>query len=145
MYQRIVAREVRHVWEALNGRDRGPVLHGFARQFVYENVGTDHALGGTFRTVEEVSAHFDVLFRLLPDVDFAVRDVLVRGWPGSTAVLVRVAITASLPDGAAYVNELVQHLRLRWGKVTEVRAMVDNVRARAALDRLPAAAAAAAA
>jgi ketosteroid isomerase-like protein len=139
MYKRIVEHVVRRTWQALDRRDTAPVLGGFARRFVYENVGADHAFGGTFRTRDEVAAHFDTLFHLLPAVEFAVRDVLVSGWPGSTRVVVRVGIIAPLPDGSMYVNELVQLMRLRWGKVVAVRALVDNVRAREACDRLAAA------
>jgi ketosteroid isomerase-like protein len=139
MFSRIVARQVRSVWEALDRRDRRPVLRGFARSFVYENVAAEHAFGGTFRTVEQVDRHFDVLFGLLPDITFEVADVLVAGHPAATRVVVRVRLSASLPDGSTYVNDLVQHLQLRWGKVTAVRAMVDNVRAQEACDRLAAA------
>jgi ketosteroid isomerase-like protein len=139
MFSRIVARQVRSVWEALDRRDRGPVLRGFARSFVYENVAAEHAFGGTFRTVEQMEQHFDVLFGLLPDITFEVGDVVVAGNPAATRVVVRVRLSASLPDGSTYVNDLVQHLQLRWGKVTAVRAMVDNVRAQAACDRLAAA------
>ncbi|HKG50833.1 MAG TPA: nuclear transport factor 2 family protein [Actinomycetales bacterium] len=139
MYKRIVEHVVLRTWQALDRRDTKPVLRGFARRFLYENVGADHAFGGTFRTREEVSAHFDLLFRLLPAVEFSVRDVLVSGCPHSTAVVVRVGIVAPLPDGSMYANELVQQLRLRWGKVTSVRALVDNVRAHDACERIAAA------
>jgi len=138
MYKMIVAREVRGVWNALNAGDCEPVLKGFAREFRYENVGADHALGGTFTTREEMAQHFALLFRVLPGVQFTIRDILVSGWPGNTTVVVDVAIAATLPDGTAYENDLVQQLTLRWGKVTSVRALIDNVRARAALERLPA-------
>jgi ketosteroid isomerase-like protein len=139
MYKRIVEHVVRRTWQALDRRDTKPVLQGFARRFVYENVGAHHAFGGTFRTREEVSAHFDLLFRLLPAVEFSVRDVLVSGCPHHTTVVVRVGIIAPLPDGSMYVNELVQHMQLLWGKVISVRALVDNLRAQDACDRLAAA------
>ena len=139
MFKRIVEHVVRRTWQALDRRDTRPVLRGFARRFVYENVGADHAFGGTFRTREEVAAHFDVLFRLLPAVEFSVRDVLVSGCPHLTTVVVRVGLVAPLPDGSTYANELVQHMQLRWGKVVSVRALVDNVRAKDACVRLAAA------
>jgi ketosteroid isomerase-like protein len=139
MYKRIVERVVRRTWQALDRRDTAPVLRGFARRFVYENLGADHAFGGTFRTREEVASHFDVLFRLLPAVEFSVRDVLVSGCPHLTSVIVRVGIVAPLPDGSTYANELLQQMQLRWGKVISVRALVDNVRAQDACDRLAAA------
>jgi len=139
MFKVIVAQQVRSVWQALDRRDRRPVLRGFARTFVYENVAADHAFGGTFRTVEQMDRHFDILFGLLPDVTFEVCDIVVAGHPALTRVVVRVRLTASLPDGTPYVNDLVQYLHLRWGKVVAVRAMVDNVRAQRACDQLEAA------
>lgn len=145
MYKMIVRQQVRRVWDALNAGDYEPVLKGFARRFRYENVAADHAFGGTFTTRAQMAEHFRLLFRLLPDIRFRVDDVLVRGWPGRTTVLVDVAIAASLPDGARYENHLVQHMVLRWGKVAEVRALIDNVRAQAAIDRLTQAGALAAA
>ena len=139
MYKRIVAHQVRQVWQALNHRDTAPVLDGFAPEFLYENVAADHAFGGTFRSRRDLETHFATMFRLLPEVEFTVRDVLVAGWPGSTTVVARVAITAPLPDGSTYANELVKHMRLRWGRVTRVRALVDNVLAEDACRRLAAA------
>jgi ketosteroid isomerase-like protein len=136
MYKTIVAREVRSVWTALDTGDYEPVLSGFARQFRYENIAADHALGGTFTTREEMAQHFALMFRVFGDLRFTVRDILVSGWPGNTSVIVDVGIAATLADGTPYENELVQQMTLRWGKVTEVRALIDNVRARAALDRL---------
>jgi ketosteroid isomerase-like protein len=136
MYKLIVAHQVRGVWDALNKRDYEPVLKGFARRFRYENVAADHALGGTFTTRAQMAEHFELLFKLLPDIRFTVEDVLVRGLPHRTSVIVDVKVAASLPDGSPYENRLVQHMDLRWGKVTGVRALIDNVRARDAIARL---------
>jgi len=136
MYKMIVAREVRGVWKALDAGDYEPVLKGFAREFRYENIAADHALGGTFTTREQMAQHFALMFRVFPDLHFTVRNILVSGWPGATSVIVDVGIAGTLADGTPYENELVQQMTLRWGKVTEVRALLDNVRARAALDRL---------
>ena len=136
MYKTIVARKVRQAWAALNTRDYGPVVRSFAPRFRYENIAAEHELGGTFTTADEMADHFDRLFHLFPDVRFAVRDVLVSGWPGSTSVVIHVGLTATLPDGKPYENEIVQRMSLRWGKVTEARALIDNVRARTALETL---------
>lgn len=136
MYKKIVTHQVRQVWDALNDHDYEPVLKGFARRFRYENVAADHALGGTFTTRAQMGEHFELLFRLLPDIRFTVDDVLVSGPPNRTSVVVDVSVAASLPDGTPYENRLVQHMDLRWGKVAGVRALMDNVRARAAIARL---------
>jgi ketosteroid isomerase-like protein len=136
MYKMIVTHEVRRGWDALNSRDYEPVLKGFARRFRYENVAADHALGGTFTTRAQMAEHFDLLFRLLPDIRFTVEDVLVRGLPHRTSLIVDVRVAASLPDGTPYENRLVQHVDLCWGKVAGVRALMDNVRARDAVERL---------
>lgn len=134
MFRRFVEHRVRATWDALDRRDPQPVLQGFASHFTYENLGADHALGGTFSTVPEMAAHFETLFRLLPDIAFDVRDVLVGGNPVKTTVVTRVAVTATLPGGTPYTNELVQWTTLRLGKVVSVRALMDNVRAQQALD-----------
>lgn len=139
MYSMMVARKVRRAWAALDAGDYEVVLGDFARRFRYENIAADHELGGTFTTREELAAHFELLKQAFRNLRFTVHDVLVAGWPGATSVVVRASITGELPDGTPYENEIVQRMTLRWGKAVEVRALIDNVRARAAIDILAAA------
>jgi len=136
MYKTVVAREVGRAWAALNEGDYEAVLRGFGPRFRYENIAADHALGGTFTNREELTAHFDLLFRAFRNLRFEVQEILVAGSPRSTSVVVHVGVLAQLPDGTPYENEIVQRMSMRWGKVTEVRALIDNVRARAAIDAL---------
>jgi ketosteroid isomerase-like protein len=68
-----------------------------------------------------------------------VHDVLVAGWPWDTRVATAVTVDVAAVDGSRYQNVVHQFLRLRWGKITEVRTLEDTALLQKALDRLAAA------
>ncbi len=109
MYRYIVASKVRAAWRQLDEGNAAAVLDQLAPDFDYHFVG-DHALGGTRRTRAAMAAWFERLARLFPGVRFTVDDVLVRGWPWATRVVVLVTVDAPAADGGHYRNELAQTL-----------------------------------
>ena len=133
MYRAIVARRVRRTWAELERRNSEPVLHQLASRFEHSFAG-EHALGGTRRTHRSQAAWFARLFRLLPDIRFTVRDVLVAGWPWRTRVVTVIDVT--LPSCPDYRNLVMQHLELRWGRITRVENLEDTQRLADLLDRL---------
>jgi hypothetical protein len=50
-----------------------------------------------------------------------------------------IDVRARLQDGSPYENDIIQLLRMRWGRVNRVLTMIDTGRLTAALDRLVAA------
>ncbi len=93
----------------------------------------EHALAGVRRTRASQAAWFERLFRLLPDVMFTVRDVLVTGWPWRTTVVALVDVR--LADDATYRNQLVQVIELRWGRITAIANHEDSQALAALLER----------
>ncbi len=138
MYHRIVAGRVRATFAAINADDWEPMIAGMASTFTYRFYG-EHALSGERHTPAALRLWWQRAERLLPGTNFQVDDVLVAGWPWSTRVATRVTVDAGLPDGSRYGNVVMQFMRIRWGKITEVRALEDTAVLTRALDRLAAA------
>ena len=66
----------------------------------------------------EFEQWFERLYRLLPGLRLNLTNLVVAGWPWNTTVVARLAVTATLADGTPYVNEAIQWIRLRWGRMT---------------------------
>jgi ketosteroid isomerase-like protein len=134
MYRMIVAHQVRKAWAHLADRDYDYVLDQFSPSFEYTFVG-DHALGGTRHTRESMTGWFERLFELFPGIRFEVADVLVRGWPWRTRVVVLLNVSAEVA-GEPYRNEVAQTIELRWGRITRIRTLEDTQKLSRALQRL---------
>jgi ketosteroid isomerase-like protein len=124
MYQRIVRSRVRATFEQINQGNYRVMVDGLAPSFSYLFHG-QHALGGRRTTREAMIRWWQRALRLLPDLQFEVRDVLVGGVPWRTRVAVRAEVSGQLPDGRPYRNTVFQFLTLRWGKVTSVETIED--------------------
>jgi ketosteroid isomerase-like protein len=138
MYYRIVARQVRKTFEQISAGNWEPMVAGMAPSFTYRFYG-DHALSGERRTHEALRRWWERCFRLLPDTGFEVQDILVSGWPWNTRVATAVTVHVGVVDGTRYDNIVHQFLRIRWGKITEVRTLEDTAVLEKTLDRLAAA------
>jgi ketosteroid isomerase-like protein len=129
MYHSIVARRTAKVFAALNRHDAAPLLDGMDPHAVHVMNG-EHALAGARCRHESVSAWYQRLFRLLPDLTFDVDAIAVTGWPWSTTVFVQWRDRAL--DGS-YTNQGVNVVTLRWGKVHSIRIHCDSQRMAVAL------------
>ncbi|MEU4191957.1 nuclear transport factor 2 family protein [Kribbella sp. NPDC026611] len=138
MYHRIVERKVRNVFAQITAGNWEAMVAEMAPQFTYRFYG-DHALGGERRTHDALRRWWERVFRLLPDSRFEVNDVLVSGWPWNTQVATAVTVRVGVVDGSTYQNVVHQFLRIRWGKITEVRTLEDTAVLERTLDRLAAA------
>jgi ketosteroid isomerase-like protein len=123
MYRAIVAGKIRKAWTHMAAHDHLPVLEQFADQFEYRFVG-DHALGGVRHTHAVQDEWFRRLFRLFPDIQFSVRDVLVAGWPWHTRAV--ALIDVFVPRDGGYRNEVAQTIELRWGRITKITTLEDT-------------------
>lgn len=137
MYHRIVASRVRSVFDQINAGNWEAMVDGLAPQFCYRFYG-DHALGGERRTAAAMRRWWERASRLLPDLTFQVREVLVTGPPWATRVGVRLRVTGHLPDGEPYQNVVHQFVHLRWGRVTRIWTLEDTAVLRHNLDRVAA-------
>jgi ketosteroid isomerase-like protein len=135
MYRWIVERIVRATWRKVDGGDVGAATRMAAPDIRFRFVG-DTALGADLRGAAAFEEWFRRATERLPGLRFAVRDVVVSGWPWATRVAVRLDISAPLPDGTTYRNEGAQFVRLRWGRLVDDWVLEDTQRLAAVLDRL---------
>ncbi|MFI6826557.1 nuclear transport factor 2 family protein [Kribbella sp. NPDC050241] len=135
MYHRIVAAQVRKAFAEISAGNWEAMVAGMAPAFTYRFYG-DHALGGERHTHDALRRWWERCFRLLPDTRFDVQDILVAGWPWDTRVATAVTVHVGVVDGSHYENVVHQFLRLRWGKITEVRTLEDTAVLEKTLNRL---------
>ena len=138
MYHRIVALQVRKAFAEISAGNWEAMVAGMAPAFTYRFYG-DHALSGERHTHDALRRWWERCFRLLPNTTFDVEDILVAGWPWNTRVATAVTVNVGVVDGSRYQNVVHQFLRIRWGKITEVRTLEDTAVLEKTLDRLAAA------
>jgi ketosteroid isomerase-like protein len=125
MYANLVIKTIRSSWQDLNRQDPSGLLQQLAPGFSYVFYG-DHALSGTRRTKAALEQFFTRLFKVFPGAEFAVEDVLVKGGPWNTTAMATISIRATLHNGRVYKNNIVQTIRIRWGRITEIRTLEDT-------------------
>ncbi len=125
MYKAIVRRTVRTGFRALSAGDYEQVVRQFHPQVIFSFAGPA-PLGGERRGVEAVREWFQRLFSYFPGIQFTVHHVIVQGWPWNTLAATRLSVAAPRADGSMYKNEVMQFLRLRWGKVVEDHVFEDT-------------------
>ncbi|MGA2795699.1 MAG: nuclear transport factor 2 family protein [Roseiarcus sp.] len=135
MYRAIVRKRIRDLFDAVNRGDAEPVLRAFAREFEHSFLG-DTALGGSRKTLASTRRWYERLNRLLPDIRFELRRILVSGGPWNTLVLVEWDETNSGADGVRTTNRGVHVAHLEWGRVTRLAICPDTVGLKATLERL---------
>jgi ketosteroid isomerase-like protein len=136
MYHAIVESRVRALFDAVNRGDAEPLLSAFAPRFEHCFLGENHALGGSRHTLAATRRWYERLYRLLPDIRFEVRRVMVSGAPWNTLVLAEWNETNSGTDGVSTSNRGLHVLHLRWGRATLLAICPDTVGLKATLDRL---------
>jgi ketosteroid isomerase-like protein len=135
MYHAIVRRRIRALFDAVNAGDAEPVLQTFAHRFEHSFIG-EHALGGSRHTLATTRSWYERLYRLLPDLHFDLRNILVSGGPWRTTVVVEWDETNSGTDGVRTYNHGAHILELRWGRATRLLICPDTVGLKETLDRL---------
>ena len=125
MYRAIVARQVRKIFLGLSAGEYERALGGMARD-VHQVFPGDHPLAGERHSRESLRRWFERVYRLLPDLRFELHEVAVRGWPWKTEVAAEWTIRASAEGGEPYVNHGATFLRIRWGRVVDIREYLDT-------------------
>lgn len=114
----MVRRAARATYRALSRGDYEQVVRSFSPDALLTFPG-NHALGGTYEGREAIRGWFERLYATFPDLRLDPDTILVNGYPWDTVVATRFRATATAPGGRPYVNEGMQFLRLRWGRVVE--------------------------
>jgi len=135
MYHAFVRKRIRYLFDAVSNGDAEPVLKAFAGKFEHSFLG-DTALGGSRRTLAATRRWYERLYRLLPDIQFELRQIWVSGGPWNTLVLVEWEETNSGTDGVHTTNRGVHVMHLKWGRATRLVICPDTVGLKATLDRL---------
>jgi ketosteroid isomerase-like protein len=119
MIAKIVRWRVGRAYAALAAGDAGPALKGFAEngRFIFPG---DHAWAGDRQGPEAIAEWFQQFARVHPRFD--LMDVIVSGAPWN----LRCAIRFADRIGDDYVNEGVQYVRLRWGRIVLDRIYLDT-------------------
>ncbi|HET9199339.1 MAG TPA: nuclear transport factor 2 family protein [Solirubrobacterales bacterium] len=138
IYRAIVKRKARGIFESLSRGD-WPAATADMADDVHHVFAGDNALGGERHSREAFERWFQRLYRLIPEIEFEVHDVAVRGWPWDTAVAVEWTDRGKGADGTPYVNHGSHWIKLRWGKGVEVHGYLDTERVDRLLDAMAAA------
>jgi ketosteroid isomerase-like protein len=143
MYRSIVRWRVRSLFAKANRGNWQAIIDSLSSNFVYRFIG-DTPLGGTRTTKPSMRAWFERIYRLVPDAQLHPQMIVVEGPPWNTRVMTYVKFRGTLPParnalGAAYENEVMQLMVLRWGRITSVTTLEDTQRFVAILPALAAA------
>lgn len=136
MYHAIVRRKVRHVFEAVSRGDAEPVFTMFAGRFEHVFLGEDHALGGTRTSMGQLRAWYGRLYRLMPDISFALLRISVSGPPWNTLIVADWCETNGGTDGIKASAAGYHMVELRWGRATRMVIAPDTRVLAATLQRL---------
>jgi ketosteroid isomerase-like protein len=138
IYKAIVKRKARDLFAALSRGDWKAATKDLVDD-VHHVFPGDNALGGERRSREAMERWFERLYRLIPEIEFEVREVSVKGWPWNTAIAVEWTDRGRAADGQPYENEGAHWIRLRWGKAVSIHAYLDTEKMTAITERLAAA------
>jgi ketosteroid isomerase-like protein len=125
MYKAIARRRARGVFEALSRGDWEAATKDVAPD-VHHVFPGDNAIGGERHSKEALRRWFERLYRLIPELEFEVRRVAVKGWPWDMMVAVEWADHGRASDGVTYENEGAHWIRLRRGKAVYIHAYLDT-------------------
>ena len=125
MYQFIVRQKLRRVFTELSRGNYEYVLSQLAPEFEHFFLG-NHPLGETRHTKEGFRRWCERMYKLTPDLNFEVINVVAGGTPWNTTVVGEWIDRATPADGEPYINRGVHVVRLRWGKITSIHAYFDT-------------------
>ncbi len=142
MYKMIVKRRVKYLLNEANKGNWQAIVDDLADNFSYRFIG-ETPLGGTRTSKEAMRLWFERLYRLFPNSRFEPQTIVVQGPPWHTSVMTYVKIKGTQPGpGNArvpYENEFMQHLEIRWAKITKIITLEDTQRFVNVLPKLSAA------
>lgn len=116
IYRRIIEKKVRETFLAVQHHEYDAVLAGVSDTDLVHHFAGNNALGGTRRDKEALGRWFRRVGTVLPELEFEIRDVLVKGPPWNTTVVARWVATTTLLNGDSYVNPGCHVIGIRWGK-----------------------------
>ena len=108
----LIRRGVRRI----NSGDIGPMLSSFAEDATLVFPG-DHSWGGEYKGKEAIRGFLERFVEAR--IHLEPHEILVRGWPWNTTVMMRFTNEARDPEGdVVYANRGAIFARAAWGKIT---------------------------
>ena len=138
MYHALTKRIARSAFEDLSSRNLEPLLDRCAPDVRHTFSGA-HALGGTRHSRKALRRWLERLYRLFPELQFHIRDMMATGPPWNTRLAIAWGDQGVAADGIDYENEGIHRLRLEWGRLVELHAKLDTQHLARTLDRMAAA------
>ena len=131
VYHAAVRRLLRRTFERLS-RGEWEASLALVAEDVHHVFAGDHALGGERHSRAAMARWFERVQRLVP-IDIEVRNVASRGWPWDTVASVEWVDRVRPAAGEPYLQHGSHWIRIRWGRVTEIRAYLDTQKVERAL------------
>lgn len=135
MYHAIVKRKMRDSFDQINKGNYAAIVRQFAPTAEHWFSGS-HALAGRRGDVQQIQEWYDRLAEIFPDLRFQITKLVVGGWPWDTSALIEWVDFIGDREGAAFSNQGVHVIRLKWGKVTELHVYCDTQLLAAICERL---------
>ncbi|WP_194792935.1 nuclear transport factor 2 family protein [Caenimonas koreensis] len=127
MIRYFTERKLRAIFAAVSAGNFWPMIDALADRFVYRFEG-DSPIGGVRTRRESMQLWWERMYRLFPGFSIVVRDVAVAGWPWDLRIHTRLEFRMPMQDGTIYRNDVMQLMRMRWGKVDDVHTIEDTQR-----------------
>jgi ketosteroid isomerase-like protein len=137
MYKAIARRKARATFEALSRGDWQAALDDVAPD-VHHVFAGDNAIGGERHSKEAMGRWFERLYRLIPELHFDLKRIVVKGWPWDLTIAVEWSDHGRASDGVPYGNEGAHWIRIQRGKATYIHGYLDTEKVTAICDRLAA-------
>lgn len=125
MYHAFIHHKLTQAFEGLNKNTFESSLTEMARQIEHYFAGA-HALGGTRHSIAAMQRWFEGVYRLLPDLSFKIKRIVVSGWPWDTTATVEWLNEGTSATGQPYVNDGVHIVRLYMGKIVSMHVYLDT-------------------
>jgi hypothetical protein len=118
MYHNIVRKEIRKAFRELEKRDVDAHMERFhekARLHRFDlELGEAEACGKS-----QIREEFEHFFTAIPEHDFHLHDIWVKGGPGETHIAVSWTDVSRNAEGTPQFREGMNRVVLKWGKVME--------------------------
>ena len=125
VYSYFVEKLVRQSFANVQDHNYDEVLKVLVPNVTHHFAG-DHALGGTRHDTETLRRWFNRLGTVLPNIQFDVKNVWVKGPPWRTTIFAQWVATATLANGDPYINPGVHIITMQWGKVYSLDVSEDS-------------------
>jgi ketosteroid isomerase-like protein len=125
VYSYFAAKLARRSFANVQNHNYDELFEALAPNITHRFAG-DHSLGGTRHDKETLRRWFERLGRVLPNLQFDVKHVWVKGPPWRTTLIVQWVATATLANGDPYINPGVHIIDMQWGKVLAIDVAEDS-------------------